>query len=166
MVDRDREGLEESRRLVEAAGERATKHVVDLASSKDVTAWAETVVSGAMRVDILVNCAGITGPTGGLLDSDECSWDMVFAVNVTAPYLLMKRCGRQMVNRGIAGRMINVTSSSAHRARMSLPAYGASKAALCQLPRSAAADLGGYGINVNAVAPGITATRMVTDNSE
>lgn len=165
LIDRDQEELDESKRMVEASGGAATAHIVDLASSADLTACAEDILSkGPVPVDILVNCAGITGPTGGLLDSDEGSWDTVFAVNVKAPYLLTRFCARQMVQRGVAGRIVNVTSSSAHRAHMSLPAYGASKAALGQLTRSAAADLGGHGINVNAVAPGITATRMVTDN--
>ncbi len=53
-----------------------------------------------------------------------------------------------------------MSSSSAFRARQSIPPYGSSKAALVQLTRSAAADLGPHDINVNAVAPGVTATAM------
>lgn len=87
--------------------------------------------------------------------------DLVFAVNVTAPYIIMKRFAAQCVARGVPGRIVNITSSSAHRARMSKPAYGASKAALRQLTRLAAADLGPHDINVNAVAPGLTRTSMV-----
>lgn len=166
LVDRDGTGLEESRRRIEAAGGQASIEVVDLACTTALVQGVAAILSRPLLVDILVNCAGITGPTGALLDSDEDSWETVFAVNVKAPYLLMKRCARQMVERGVAGQIVNITSSSAHRARLSLPAYGASKAALGQLTRSAAADLGRHGINVNAVAPGITATRMVTDNFE
>jgi NAD(P)-dependent dehydrogenase (short-subunit alcohol dehydrogenase family) len=104
----------------------------------------------------------MTGPGKPLLESDESAWDMVFAVNVTAPYLLIKRLGSHLVARGAPGRIVNITSSSAHRARMSIPAYGASKSALMQLTRTAAADLGPHDINVNAVAPGLTATQMGT----
>jgi NAD(P)-dependent dehydrogenase (short-subunit alcohol dehydrogenase family) len=59
--------------------------------------------------------------------------------------------------------MVNISSSSAFRARQSLATYGAAKAGLVQLTRSAAADLGPYDINVNAVAPGLTATPMTAE---
>ena len=168
LVDRDEAGLAETRSMAAALGVDAATRVADLSCASAATACADAaLVLGP--VDILVNCAGITGPRASLLESDEDSWDAVFALNARAPYLLMKRLGRHMADRGgqgreDGGRMVNVTSSSAHRARWSLPAYGASKAALAQLTRSAAADLGPHGITVNAVAPGITATRMVTDN--
>lgn len=164
LVDRDAEGLEESRRLAEAEGVVARAFTVDLSDAAATTACADQAIAHAQPIDILVNCAGITGPTLPLPESDEQSWDKVFAINVRAPYLLMRRIGCAMIARGAAGRIVNITSSSAHRSHMSRPAYGASKAALAQLTRSAAADLGGYGINVNAVAPGVTATRMVTDH--
>lgn len=164
LVDRELEGLEESRRLLEAEGATVRTRIVDLADAAAVTACAQDTIDGAFPIDMLINCAGITGPTGSLPNSDEHSWDRVFAINVRAPYLLIQRIGRDMIARGAAGRIVNITSSSAHRARWSLPAYGASKAALAQLTRSAAADLGMHGIIVNAVAPGMTATRMVTDN--
>jgi NAD(P)-dependent dehydrogenase (short-subunit alcohol dehydrogenase family) len=65
-----------------------------------------------------------------------------------------------MIDRGGGGRIVNLSSSSAFRARNSPMAYATSKAALVQLTRSAAAELGRYDINVNAIAPGITATGM------
>jgi NAD(P)-dependent dehydrogenase (short-subunit alcohol dehydrogenase family) len=73
-----------------------------------------------------------------------------------------------MIERGGGGRIINLSSSSAFRARNSPLAYASSKAALVQLTRSAAAELGPHDINVNAVAPGITATPMtqVIGNAE
>jgi len=68
--------------------------------------------------------------------------------------------GRHMVARGGGGKIVNVSSSSAFRAMQSNTAYGSSKAGLVQLTRSAAAELGRYDINVNAVAPGLTDTAM------
>jgi NAD(P)-dependent dehydrogenase (short-subunit alcohol dehydrogenase family) len=72
----------------------------------------------------------------------------------------MKHVARHMIDRGGGGRIVNLSSSSAFRARNSPMAYATSKAALVQLTRSAAAELGRYDINVNAIAPGITATGM------
>jgi NAD(P)-dependent dehydrogenase (short-subunit alcohol dehydrogenase family) len=77
--------------------------------------------------------------------------------------LLMKAVAQHMIARG-SGRIVNVTSSSAHRAVLSNVSYGASKSGLAQLTRSAAAELGQHGINVNAVAPGLTRTAIVARN--
>ena len=73
---------------------------------------------------------------------------------------LMQAVARHMIAAGRGGRIVNVTSSSAFRAQMVYPAYGSSKAGLTQLTRSAAADLGPHGINVNAVAPGWVMTDL------
>lgn len=160
LIDRDEAGLAETRTLVTGHGGEAEIRALDLAEAAQVTACAEGVLSSG-PVHILVNCAGVTGPQGSLLESDEGAWASVLAINLTAPYLLMRRFGQAMAERGEGGHIVNITSSSAHRASRSIAAYGASKAGLAQLTRSAAADLGPYGINVNAVAPGLTATRMV-----
>ena len=113
------------------------------------------------RIDILVNCAGIIDSHRTILDSDESTWDRVYGVNVKAPLFMMQAVAAQMIKAGNGGRIVNVTSSSAFRAVLSFPAYGSSKAALTQLTRSAAAELGPHNINVNCVAPGVTLTPMV-----
>jgi len=112
-------------------------------------------------IDILVNAAGITAASASLLETTDEDWDRVHAVNSTAPFLLIREVGKQMVERGKGGRIVNITSSSAHRAKSSKPAYGSSKAALAQLTRIAAAELGAHDINVNAIAPGLTRTPIV-----
>jgi NAD(P)-dependent dehydrogenase (short-subunit alcohol dehydrogenase family) len=164
LVDRDADGLERTAALIAQAGGRAVVHAADLSDRVAVGAVIDSAVAALDKADILINCAGMTGPGKPLLESDESAWDLVFAVNVTAPYLLIKRLGMHLVARGAPGRIVNITSSSAHRARMSVAAYGASKSALMQLTRTAAADLGPHNINVNAVAPGLTATQMGTGN--
>jgi NAD(P)-dependent dehydrogenase (short-subunit alcohol dehydrogenase family) len=155
LLDRDADGLE---RWAKAPDVRCL--VVDLADRHAIIAAAETALA-AGPVDILVNAAGITGAGASLIDPAEEDWDLVHAVNCTAPFLLIRAIGRSMAQRGQGGRIVNITSSSAHRAVMSKPAYGASKAALAQLTRIAAAELGPYDINVNAVAPGLTRTPIV-----
>jgi NAD(P)-dependent dehydrogenase (short-subunit alcohol dehydrogenase family) len=112
------------------------------------------------RIDILVNCAGVAGRGQTLLELDQHDWDLVHGVNLKAPLLLMKHVARHMIERGGGGRIVNISSSSAFRARNSPIAYATSKAALVQLTRCAAAELGRHDINVNAVAPGITKTGM------
>lgn len=156
LADRDAEGLA---RL--AGDQNVHTLTVDLADRAAVRRAAADAIALGHGVDILVNAAGVTGVGTSLLDTTEETWDLVHAVNSTAPFLLMRSIGRHMVERGQGGRIVNVTSSSAHRALQAKTAYGASKAALAQLTRTAAAELGPYDINVNAVAPGLTRTPIV-----
>ncbi|HVM64256.1 MAG TPA: SDR family oxidoreductase [Acidimicrobiales bacterium] len=142
--------------VTEAEG---TGIVADLASVDACGEVVERVVAAHGRVDILVNAAGISSGAG-LLDTTVDIWEHVLAVNLRAPMLLMQHAARHMVSQGDGGRIVNVSSGSAFRALPSTPAYGASKAGLLSLTRMAAGELGPHGINVNAVAPGITATPM------
>ncbi|MBV9510726.1 MAG: SDR family oxidoreductase [Caulobacteraceae bacterium] len=156
VLDRDADGL----RALSEDG-RAHALVADLADRQAVIDAAREAIALGWGVDILVNAAGITGAGSSLLETSEETWDLVHAVNSTAPFLLIREIGRHMVERGQGGRIVNVTSSSAHRALQSKTSYGASKAALAQLTRIAAAELGPHDINVNAVAPGLTRTPIV-----
>ncbi len=162
VLDREAANAEQLVGEIQASGGRAMAVVLDLAETSRIPSVVDTVCAQLGAVDILVNSAGITGDRLPLIDTGEALWDRVYAVNVKAPFVLMREIGKRMVARGAGGRMVNVTSSSAHRARMSLPAYGSSKAALAQLTRIAAAEFGPHGINVNAVAPGLTDTPMAT----
>jgi NAD(P)-dependent dehydrogenase (short-subunit alcohol dehydrogenase family) len=158
-VDRDDAGLDRLR-LTPAADSRGSAFVTDLADPVQATGLVEQVVAEHGRVDHLVNCAGVTGLGGTILDVDRSGWDLTYAINLIAPLLLMQAFARHAIARGGGGRIVNVSSSSAFRAKLSAIAYGSSKAALVQLTRSVAAELGPYDINVNAVAPGLTRSPM------
>lgn len=134
---------------------------IDLSRSAAIQPAVDRVLQHFGRIDLLVNSAGITGNNKDLVDTEEDDWDLVFAINLKAPFLLMQAVARHMIERGGGGRIVNVTSSSAHRALMSKVSYGASKSGLAQLTRSTAAELGPHDINVNAVAPGLTRTDIV-----
>src|SRR5436189_297363 len=82
------------------------------------------------------------------------------AANLTAPFLLVQTLGRHMVDEGLGGSIVNVSSSSAFRAVRSGGPYAVSKAGLGALTRAAAWELGPHHINVNAVAPGLTRTGL------
>jgi len=161
ILDRDGVGARRAAAAVQATGRRGLAIELDLAKTGKIAAAVDDVLAELGRIDILVQCAYVHRAAAGLseavLDVTEQTWDLIYTVNVKAALLLMQRVARHMVDRGEGGRIVNVTSSSAFRA-LSPPAYGSSKAALNQLSRTAAAELGPHGITVNNVAPGRTRT--------
>jgi NAD(P)-dependent dehydrogenase (short-subunit alcohol dehydrogenase family) len=161
-LDLDAKGLEGVVRELEGAGATARAIVANLADTDSIGDLVAGVLEAFGRIDCLVNCAGTPGDDDAFLEQSEANWDRVHDINLKAPFLLMQHVGRHMVDRGEGGRIVNVSSSSAFRARRSIAPYGSSKAALVQLTRSAAAELGPHDINVNAVAPGLTMTAMTS----
>jgi NAD(P)-dependent dehydrogenase (short-subunit alcohol dehydrogenase family) len=158
-LDRDEPGINAVADQGRASGGNVIALAVNLADTKSISDTVAGVIKQCGRIDILVNCAGIAGRFQSLVETDEEAWDLVHTINLKAPMLLMKYVAKHMIERG-GGRIINVSSRSAFRARNSPIAYASSKAAIVQLTRSAAAELGPHDINVNAIAPGITATGM------
>ena len=158
-VDVNGPGLEPVVAELRNRGVKAEAVIADLADEAATSAVVDTAVTGLGRVDILVNAAG-TSSGASLLDTTVEVWERIHAINLRAPFLLMQHAGRRMIEQGDGGRIVNVSSGSAFRALPATPAYGSSKAALLSLTRMGAGELGVHSINVNAVAPGITATPM------
>lgn len=145
---------------IRAAGGRAEAWETDLADPAKVPALFDRAESAFGLVDVLVNnathCVLTTlRPEGSVhltITADE--HDRHFAVNSRAPTLLMAEFARRHVARGANwGRIVNVSTDASH-AHPDNVAYSASKHALESWSRSAAAELGRYGITVNVVAPG------------
>jgi NAD(P)-dependent dehydrogenase (short-subunit alcohol dehydrogenase family) len=129
----------------------------DLGDANAVREVARRAVElGGGHVDILVNNAGIFpfGPTATMSEKDV---DLVFALNVRAPFLLVGALAPAMAARG-KGAIINVVTMAAKRAVPGASLYCASKAALVMLTNSWAGEFGAQGVRVNAVSPGPTRT--------
>lgn len=125
------------------------------------TATLEQRAAALGPVDILVNCAGIT-VLGSVLESDIAEVERVFRVNFLAPYALIRAVLPGMIERR-RGAVVNVASDQALIGKPVSAAYGASKAALAQLTRSASLDWAPFGIRFNCIAPGSTDTAMLGD---
>ena len=131
----------------------------DLADIASVEARATELIRRRGPVDILVNNAGVT-VLGTVLETPLAEVERVFRVNFLAAYALLRAVLPGMVERR-QGAIVNVASDQALVGRPVSAAYGASKAALAQLSRSAALDWAAHGIRVNCVAPGSTETPML-----
>jgi NAD(P)-dependent dehydrogenase (short-subunit alcohol dehydrogenase family) len=160
VVDRDAEGAARVVEEAEKLGVDSKVFVVDLADRDAIGPLVDTVLQRFERIDILVNAAGISAAPHSAIDFSDEAYDAVMHLNLRAPFLLTRAIGNHMIERGGGGRIVNISSSAAFRATPSPAIYAASKAGLCGLTRSAAADLGLHDINVNAVAPGMTKTPM------
>lgn len=132
--------------------------LVDLAEEQAVLAAARAALAWRGRVDVLVNCAGISA-VSSLPQLDLASYRRLLAIDLHAAVMLMNELGGAMARAGY-GRIVNVTSVHARVGEPGALAYDVSKAGLEAATRVAALDLAGSGVLVNAVAPGFVATRM------
>ena len=132
--------------------------VADVADPQAVQAAVGEAHRHFGRIDALVNNAGIAA-FKPILDVTLHEWNRMLAVNLTGPFLLVQAVAPLMRDQG-GGAIVNIASISGLRASMLRVAYGTSKAALAHLTKQQAAELGEYGIRVNAVAPGPVDTAM------
>jgi NAD(P)-dependent dehydrogenase (short-subunit alcohol dehydrogenase family) len=142
-----------------ALGVQADLFPADLGRDAEIEALVAATVRRFGHLDVLVNNAGISGPTTPFVDLATEDWDVVLGVNLRAPALVARAAARQMRAQG-DGRIVNVASIGATIPIANLAAYCVSKAGLVQLTRVMALELARHGIRVNAVCPGYFATPM------
>lgn len=149
---------EETLAGIEAAGRKAAAVKADFtgmdeAAAAEVIGFATKALGG---LDILVNNAGIIH-RGDSADMALQDWRRVLSVNLEAVWLLSQAAGRHMLGQG-SGRIVIVSSVLGAQGGLRVPAYASSKHAVIGLTRALCNEWAAHGVNVNAVAPGYTAT--------
>ena len=143
---------------IEAMGRNSAAVMADFTSLDDVA--ASDVVRFAMDalggLDILVNNAGVIHREDSV-DLPLDDWRRVLSVNLDSVWLLSQAAGRQMVAQG-GGKIVIVSSVLGSQGGLRVPAYTASKHAVIGLTRALCNEWAPHGVNVNAIAPGYTAT--------
>ncbi|WP_342748636.1 glucose 1-dehydrogenase [Nonomuraea indica] len=159
VAGRGREPLEETVKLAEEAGGRATAITADVTRAADVERLVAGAVAAYGGLDVAVNNAGVL-TAGPVAEMDEADWARTFEVNVTGVMLSMKHEIRHM-RAGGGGVIVNVGSNLGPYKRVpGMGAYAASKAAVSALSRTAALECIGDGIRINTVSPGAHDTSM------
>ena len=151
LIDKDRPNLELAKVELEKLGAQVEIHIVDLSQSEQAEIELATIVN-QLEIEALVNNAGI-GFARTVEETTLVEWELTFAVNITATFLLCKLIVPQMLKRG-GGVIVNVASAGALVGLKSRVAYCASKAAVVGLTRCIAADHAAEGIRINSIAPG------------
>ena len=158
-IDVDEAGLQSLAAQIERTGGKCVSIHADLASEAEIERAGQIAISKLGDIHVLVNNAGIH-LSKSLLDTTEDDWEQMIAVNLRAPLLLTKLAAKHMVDRGIKGRVINITSSTAEAPESNMAAYVTSKGALRTMTTAIAQELAPHQIAVNSVGPGLTRTPM------
>ncbi|TVR48776.1 MAG: L-iditol 2-dehydrogenase [Rhodobacteraceae bacterium] len=135
-------------------GDAAIAVEMDVTRQDSIEAAVSTTVAHFGQIDILINNAAIftAAPIAEITRED---YARCFDINVAGTLFTMQAVARHMITRGGGGRIINMASQAGRRGEPLVAVYCASKAAIISLTQSAALNLVQYGINVNAIAPGV-----------
>jgi len=136
-----------------AAGHQVLVHRCDVSKLDDIDALIQATVDRFGGVDIMVNNSGITDPHPPLELTEE-EWDRTLDINLKGLFFCSQRAARNMIARGVAGSIINLSSVHGLRVYPNCSHYAASKAGINHLTRSLAVHFAPYKIRVNAIAPG------------
>jgi 3-oxoacyl-[acyl-carrier protein] reductase len=158
----DRSDAEKVCGEVEAAGGKALPFKADVSRANEVSRMVETIQEQLGEISVLVNNAAISRPQA-LEEITERDWDEILTVNLKSMFLATQAVLPDMRKRRW-GRIINLSSVAAQTGGIIGPHYAASKAGCLGLTHSYAALLAKEGITVNAIAPALIETQMITSH--
>jgi NAD(P)-dependent dehydrogenase (short-subunit alcohol dehydrogenase family) len=161
LVDAAAENITETRELIEERGGECLVLAADVTDPDACATTIQAVIDAWGRLDVLVNNVGIAGPGGTVVDLDLDAWEQCLRVNVTSMMLMCRFAIPQMRAAG-GGSIVNMSSVFGLRGGAPLVAYSTTKGAVNSLTQTMATQHAADGIRVNAVAPGLVYTPMVS----
>jgi NAD(P)-dependent dehydrogenase (short-subunit alcohol dehydrogenase family) len=143
---------------IESLGRKTLRVASDVGDRASLERLLQETLAAFEKVDVLVNCAGITKRMPSL-DIQEKDWNTILDTNLTGTLRACQVFGRAMLERG-SGSIINIASLTSFVALYEVAPYAASKAAVVSLTKSLAIEWGKKGVRVNAIAPGVFRTDL------
>lgn len=159
LVARSADGLAETAAAVSACGRQAHVIAADVTDQQAVAAAVSEAIERLGHVDIVVNNAGGSNFAVPFLDLRLPGWDKLLTLNLTSAVYVCHALGGHLTGRG-QGSVINVASVAGLIASPFLAPYGAAKAGLISLTKTLAVEWAAFGVRVNALCPGWTATDL------
>jgi len=160
VVDRDAAAGEAAAEAIREHGAEARFVAADVTRSAEVQAYVQATLDAYGAIDCFFNNAGIEGTFVPTAEYEEAVFDAVIAVNLKGVFLGLRHVLPVMLRQG-RGAVVNTASTAGLGGSPGLSAYVASKHGVLGLTRTAAGEVGGAGVRVNAVCPGPTDTRMI-----
>ncbi len=157
VVGRKEDVLTEVAGAVRGAGGQTVSCPVDVTAADAPERIVKTALDAFGGIDVLVNAAGVIA-SGTLEATTDEVWDSMMAVNLRAPFRLMRAAAPHLTAR--KGAVVNVSSVNGLRSFPGVLAYCVSKAGVDHLTRCAAIEMAPLGVRVNAVNPGVTVTNL------
>jgi NAD(P)-dependent dehydrogenase (short-subunit alcohol dehydrogenase family) len=140
--------------VAELGDDRAAFVRTDVTEEADVAAAVDLAVTSFGGLDAMCNNAGIVGAVGPIAETDMDRYDVTMAILLRGVFVGIKHAAKVMIAQGRGGAIVNTASTAGVQGGQGPHVYSAAKAGVIGLTRSASAELGQYGIRVNAVAPG------------
>lgn len=150
-------GADETVAEIEAMGGKAVSYQANIANRPEVGKMFELIDADPGRIDIVVNCSGVS-TAGGLAEVSDAAIDEIFGINMLGPLYVASEAAKRLPD---GGRIINFSSTIAKFPVGGAGLYGASKAAIESFTESWARELGARNITVNTVVPGATSPGMM-----
>lgn len=156
LADRDQAGIE---KLITELNDdaRLFSSTLDVSDEKQTEAFVVKAKSKFGNLHGLINCAGIKG-VGNVLDCDSENWKNVMSVNLDGTFLMCQAFARAVQHDNTSRAIVNISSGAGVMGVPNRLPYVASKFAVSGITRTMGAELGPYGIRVNAIAPGMIRT--------
>ena len=161
-ADRDADGATVTVEAIVEAGDAAEMAEIDVSDRDAVHDLVTGTVAAHGRLDVMANIAGVMHRSL-VLDTEEADLDRVLGINLKGVFFGAQAAARVMVEAG-GGSIVNMASAAVDQPAPKLAVYGMTKAALVQLTKVLAHEVGEHAVRVNAVAPGYVRTAM-TDRS-
>jgi NAD(P)-dependent dehydrogenase (short-subunit alcohol dehydrogenase family) len=158
MADIDEKGMDAVGCEMQSNGSKVQQIYCDVRESADVSSAIQQVIDRHGRIDILMQVAGVA-PAVPFLQLDEATWDRTINTNLRGAFLVSKAVLRHMVEQR-RGKLVFMASTNSWDGEAQLAHYNASKSGVFLLAKTIAREFGKYGINSNAVGPGVIKTRL------